>query len=330
MSERVLITGGAGFIGHHLVEHILKETDWEIVLLDRLSYAGDLNRLADIEVMGSDVFRKRLRFVFHDLRAPLGPVTRELIGNPDYILHLAAESHVDRSIQDPVIFVESNVIGTTNLMIYARSLQNLKKFINFGTDEVFGPAAHGVFHKETDPWRPSNPYSASKAGQSAMGIAFHVTYGLPVINTFTMNNFGERQDPEKYLPKLVRAAVSGGTVTVHGTPGNIGSRLWLHARNTADALLFILGLGVPGEGYNIVGQEELDNLELLSLVSDITDRVIEYEFLDFHATRPGHDSRYALDGTKLREMGWDQPVEFRNSLERTVTWMVNNPRWLGV
>ena len=330
MSELVLVTGGAGFIGHHLVEHLLKETDWEIVLLDRLSYAGNLNRIADIELVADDEFRKRVRFVYHDLRAPLGPVTRDLIGQPDYILHLAAESHVDRSIQDPVIFVESNVVGTTNLMIYARELPGLRKFINFGTDEVFGPAADGVFHKETDPWKPSNPYSASKAGQSAMGMAFHVTYGLPVINTFTMNNFGERQDPEKYLPKLVRAALAGEEVTVHGRQGNIGSRIWIHARNTADAMLFVLDKGEPGEAYNIVGQQELDNLELLSLVSRITGLPIDYKLVDFHATRPGHDRRYALDGTKLRKMGWDEPVDFAESLKRTVAWMIDHPRWLGV
>lgn len=325
--KRVLITGGAGFIGHHVFEHFLKNTDWEIVVLDRLSYAGNLNRISDIEIFDSE--RERFGFVYHDLRAALTGATLRLIGNVDYIVHLAAESHVDRSIEDAIPFVESNVVGTTNLLIYARDHQpDLSCFINFGTDEVFGPAPLDVRFEEEAAWRPSNPYAASKCGQTAMGMAFARTYGMPVINTFTMNNFGERQHPEKFIPSTVRKVLAGVSVIIHGTPKSVGSRCWLHARNTADALLFLLEHGDRGELYNIVGDTELDNLVLARTIAEILSKPLVYEFMDFHLTRPGHDRRYALSGDKIRKAGWHPPLDFESSLENCIRWMLNRREWL--
>jgi len=324
---KLLLTGGAGFIGHHFIEHIIKNTDWEIVVLDKLSYAGDLNRVADITLFKEAV--GRIRFVYHDLRAELNAHLAAEIGDPDYIVHLAAESHVDRSISNPLPFVDTNVRGTTNLLNFARSLDYLKAFINFSTDEVFGPAPSGVNYKEDDRFRPSNPYAATKVGQTAMGMAFFTTYGTPVINTFTMNNFGERQHPEKFIPLVVKKVMTNSKVTVHGTPGNIGSRYWIHARNTADAILYLLGNGIAGEAYNVVGEVELNNLELAQKIARILEIKLEYDFLDFHASRPGHDRRYALDGTKIAKLGWKQPVDFEYSLSKTVKWMATHPRWLS-
>ena len=196
---KALITGGAGFIAHHLVSKILKETDWEIVTLDRLDYSGNLNRLNDILQEFSAEDRKRVKVVFHDLKAELNPLIRSEIGNVDYILHLAAGSHVDRSIDYPMEFVLDNVVGTCNILEFARTQENLKRFIYFSTDEVFGPAPEGIKYKENDRYNSTNPYSATKAGGEELAVAYENTYGLPIYITHTMNVFGERQHPELSL-----------------------------------------------------------------------------------------------------------------------------------
>ena len=210
MTKRILITGGCGFIGHHLVEGILKQTDWEITILDALTYAGNLNRLTDIEIWEQE--RRRVKFVWHNLKSPISESIHKMIGDLDYIWHLAAESHVERSLEDSIPFVMSNVVGTANLLEYVKKHQpNLKKLLIFSTDEVFGPAPEGVYYKEGDVCNPSNPYSASKEGQEAISKAFAFSFGLPVIITRTMNVLGERQHPEKFIPKTVKAILEGKT-----------------------------------------------------------------------------------------------------------------------
>ena len=215
MTKRVLITGGAGFIAHHLIETILDNTDWTIVSLDRLDFSGNLNRLEDIMKKYSPEQKKRVEIVFHDLRAEINPQTAGLIGDCQLVLHLAAGSHVDRSIEFPMEFVQDNVIGTVNLLNYARTLKNLEKFVYFSTDEVFGPAPEGVDYKERDRYNATNPYSASKAAGEEMCVAFENTYNMPIIVTHTMNVFGERQHPEKFIPKAIRYARDGLTLTIH-------------------------------------------------------------------------------------------------------------------
>lgn len=330
---RVLLTGGAGFIGHHIVDYILEKTDWEIVVLDRLDTSGNLNRL--VEILDTPERKKRVRFVWHDLKAPLNEYIRRDIGEVRFILHLAAASHVDRSIEYPLEFVMDNVVGTANLLEYARRAKSVGRFINFSTDEVFGPAKIGYAHTEEDSHRPSNPYSASKSGQTALGYAFFVTYGLPVITTYTMNNFGERQHPEKLIPKTIRSVMQGTPMpifsTVNEKTGNteaIGSRYWLHCRNTASAIMFLLQNGKAGESYNVIGFDELSNLEIAERVADIIGKKLIVEYVDFHKTRPGHDLRYALDGTKLKALGWTPEVDFAESLRKTVGFTMKNPRWL--
>jgi dTDP-glucose 4,6-dehydratase len=323
----VLITGGAGFIGHHLIEAILKNTDWEVVTLDRLDYSGDLGRLSEISAWPQA--RHRVRFVWHDLRAGINPTVARRIGGVELVLHLAAATHVDRSIEDPMGFVQDNVVGTTNLLLWARDARPAQ-FLYFSTDEVFGPAPNGRSYAEWDRYRSANPYAATKAGAEELCLAFQNTYGLPIAITHTMNVFGERQSPEKFIPSTVRKVRDGETVQIHAdaTRTISGSRFYIHARNVAAAMMFLHQRALPGEKYNIVGEREVSNLELAQLIAATVGRDLKYEMVSWHASRPGHDLRYALDGSRLAAMGWRQPVDFEESLRRTIQWTLEHPEWL--
>lgn len=325
---KILITGGAGFLGHHLVEHVLKNTDWEIVVLDSLNYStGGFDKLRDIKVFDE----KRVQVLTADIRFPISPGIAKEIGTVNYIAHLAAETHVDNSIKSPGIFVETNVVGTFNLLEYARSLEGLEKFAYFSTDEVFGPA-FAYSYAEWDRYNSTNPYSATKAAGEELCLAWANTYKLPVLITHCMNLFGERQHVEKFIPGTIRKILQGDTVLIHSYPDKqrSGSRFYLHARTASDALLFLLD--TPGSGnrdkYNITGQRELGNLTLARMIADLLDSQLRFEMVDFHSSRPGHDLRYALDGRKLECMGWKSPISFEDSLEKTVKWYKSNPRWL--
>lgn len=329
--SRILLTGGAGFIGHHVVDYVLQNTDHEVVILDRLDLSGNLGRIQALDSVAQSP--SRLKWVWHDLKAPLSEHVSREIGDIEYVLHLAASSHVDRSIEDPLSFIMDNVVGTTNLLNFARTLPNLKVFLNFSTDEVFGPAEIGVVHKENDAHRPSNPYAASKSGQESIGYAFFVTYGMPVITTHTMNNFGERQHPEKLIPKTIRSVMQGVPMPIFahvdetGTATAIGSRFWIHCWNTASAICFLLEKGRAGESYNIIGFDELSNLEMAERIAGILGKPLIPDFVDFHSARPGHDMRYALDGSKLASMGWEPELSFDESLTRTVEFALKQPEW---
>lgn len=329
---RVLITGGAGFIGHHLIDYILTRTDWDIVTIDRLDLSGDLSRIGELKSVQNN--KDRIKFIWYDLKSEINGFVAKEIGEIDYIVHLAASSHVDRSIDDPVPFILDNVLGTTNLLQFSKGLKNLKKFINFSTDEVFGPAPVGVNHKEDAPHYPSNPYSASKSGQGAIGYSFWVTHKIPVITTYTMNNFGERQFPEKLIPKTIRSIMEGTEMPIFAEKNkkgkfvSVGSRFWLHCQNTASAIMFLLENGVPGEAYNIIGFDELTNLEIAEKIAEIVGKPLKVKLVDFHKTRPGHDRRYALDGSKLLKMGWKPEVDFDKSLKKVVEFTMANQRWM--
>lgn len=327
---RVLITGLAGFIAHHIAEDILKSTDWEIVGLDRLDLSGNLNRLTDILVWEKE--KHRVKFVWHDLKAPINEHISREIGNVDIILHIAASTHVDRSIENPMEFVLDNVVGTTNLLDYAKKVPKLKKFLYFSTDEIFGPAPNGVRHKEWDRYNSGNPYAASKAGGEEMCLAYANTFRLPVIITHTMNVFGERQHPEKFIPMTIRKVLKRETVTIHANKDKTkaGSRFYIHARNVATAVRFVLDKGKIGEKYNIVGEKEMDNLELARFIAQVVGKPLKYKMVDFHSSRPGHDLRYALDGARLKKMGWELPKNFKESMRKTVEWNLEpeNKRWI--
>ena len=332
MSKRIMLTGGSGFIGHHLLEHLLIHTDYEIVCLDRLDTSGSLHRMQEVLEADKGVknkWKKRVTFCFHDLKSEINDIVRYNLRRIDIIIHLAAASHVDRSIEDPMSFVMDNVVGTTNLLNYARSLDNLELFMNFSTDEVFGPAPHGTKYQEWDRYNSTNPYSASKAGAEEMCLAFANTYKLPIITTHTMNVFGERQHPEKYIPLCIKRILTGEKISIHASAeGEPGQRHYIHARNVSDAVLFLLDNWRSREKYNIVGEVELNNLQLAQKIADILGKPLNYELVDFHSSRPGHDLRYALDGSLMESIGWKPPVSVDKSLERTINWTLKNDRWL--
>lgn len=338
MSKSILITGGAGFIAHHVIENILDNTDWTIVSLDRLDFSGNLNRLQ--EVVGNRKDSNRVKVVHHDLKAPLNSQIVSVIGNVNYIAHLAAGSHVDRSIDYPMEFVLDNVVGTANILEYAKSIDSLDKFVYFSTDEVFGPAPGDVKYKENDRYNSTNPYSATKAGAEELVVAYENTYRMPNVITHTMNVFGERQHPEKFIPMCINKVLRGEKIFIHGNykKNKAGSRHYIHAKDVADALLFLLNNNTPSTTdktgikcpkYNIVGSEEIDNLSLASYIADVLGKKLNYEIIDFHSSRPGHDLRYALCGNKMKSIGWT-PSEVYNKLKETVDWTMNNKRWLQI
>lgn len=322
-----LLTGGAGFIGHHVAEHLLRTTDWNLVFLDRLDTSGNLNRI--VEIKDWDSYRTRCKWIYHDLKAELNSQLIGQIGKVNIILHLAAGTHVDRSITNPLEFVYDNVVATANILEYARKI-DIEKMIYFSTDEIFGPAPDGVLYKEWDRYNSGNPYSATKAGAEELCLAYHNTYKLPVMISHCMNVFGERQHPEKFIPMVIQRVRDEVLVKIHSdsTKTRPGSRFYIHARNVADAVTFILDRGEFGDKYNIVGQREVDNLELATFIANIQNKPLIHEMVDFHSSRPGHDLRYALDGTKLEKMGWVAPVSFEDSLTRVVNWTLENKRWL--
>lgn len=334
MPKRVLLTGASGFFGSHLLRHLMVNTDWEFILPCSWQHKGTPERIENA-INGLD--KSRVTIITHDLAAPFTDITKKRIGKIDIILNIASNSHVNRSIDNPAEFVLDNTKIAFYMLELARELKP-EIFLQFSTDEVYGAAPEGVNFKEWSSIIPSNPYSASKACQEAIAISYWRTYNVPVILTNTMNLFGETQDAEKYTAQLIKKIHNDETVTVHGSEGNIGSRFYLHARNGADAVYFILknlpprlyneGENAVPDRYNIVGDVEMDNLSLAKLVAEMMGKELKYELMDFHSGRPGHDRRYALDGTKLKELGWQAPMEFEESLKKSIEWTLNNKKWL--
>jgi dTDP-glucose 4,6-dehydratase len=338
-SKRVLISGAAGFAGSHLLRHLLTKTDWDIVGIASWKHKGLPERVEEA-VNGIPEWRDRVTIITHDLESPIPEMTAKRIGHCDYILNLAANSHVDRSITDPAPFILNNVNVAINMLEFARKYPP-DVFLQFGTDEEYGSSPlGGKGHPEWDTTLPSNPYSSSKVCQAAIAISYWRTYSVPLILTNTMNLVGESQDCEKYTSKIIKALLNDEVVTVHGTPDKIGERNYLHARNMADAVLFILNNVKPvmydvnaaetvrPERINIVGDIKLNNLELAQKIAEIMGKTLKYEFVDFHTNlRPGHDLSYSLDGTKLKNLGWTAPLSFDETLKSYIEWSLKNPRW---
>lgn len=346
MTKRVLITGGAGFVGHHVIDLFLKKTDWEIISLDRLDYSGNLNRLHDVISQYPKADQKRVKIVWHDLKAEIRELTSNFIGkNINIILHLAASSHVDRSISNPMEFLLDNTLGTVNLLDYARSLDSLERLVYFSTDEIFGAAPPGVLYKEYDRYNSTNPYSASKAAAEEFCVAYENTYKLPIFVSHTMNIFGERQHPEKFIPMCIRKIRDSEKIYVHSDPTRTqaGSRFYISAKDVAESMMFLLNLnsdqhnmiqnhmdslGVRCPKFNIVGKEEIDNLSMVKILAEAQRKDPVYEMVDFHTSRPGHDLRYSLDGSFMRMLGWEPKITLRQRLFEVSEWSLKNKEWI--
>jgi dTDP-glucose 4,6-dehydratase len=330
------ISGGFGFVGAHFVEHFLKNTDWDIVVLDKLSYATNgYDRLRDINIFDE----KRVKIFPVDLNLPLSDGVKKEIGEVDYIINLASESHVDNSIDHPVEFIQNNVNLVLNMLEWAKELKCLKKFVQFSTDEVYGTAPDGVNYKEGDRHNSGNPYSASKSAQESIVRAYANTYKLPVIITNTMNVIGERQHPEKFVPLVIRKVLNGETISIHSNKDKTraGQRFYIHARNVANAVHFIIeetdelldNVDASKGVFNVVGEKELDNLTLARMIAGKVGKELKYEMVDFHSSRPGHDLRYALDGKKLKDLGFEYQLSIEESLGKTIEWTLENKRWIN-
>lgn len=289
--KKMLITGGAGFIGHHFMEYALEKTDLDIVAL----YRKNRERIPN---------SKRIECVQADLTSELNLN----VGNLDYIVHMAAETYVDDSLKDCTRFVKSNVLGTANLLEWIKKNHPSAKTCMFSSDEVMGPAPEGVYYAEEDLRRPSNPYAASKGGAELLAYSFAHSFNLPIFTIRCMNVLGERESPEKFIPKTIKSIKEGRKIVLHGTgKDDVASRHWIYAKDVADAVLFLLDRAKPKEIYHIAG-EEMDVYSLSKLIHkelmgyELPDQMIE--FVDFHNARPGHDKRYSLSNKKLMKMGW--------------------------
>lgn len=324
---KILVTGACGFIGHHVVQEFVAHGH-EVIALDRLDQTSTMMRLADME---------NVRFVWHDLRSPINSLVANMIGPVDAIFHLAASTHVDRSIENGMSFVFDNVVGTGQLLEYARGLPDLKLFLNFSTDEVFGPAPEGVAYKEFDRHDARNPYSATKAGAEELVHAYGNTYGIPVMTSHCMNAFGEAQHPEKFIPFVLRCLMEGKPVPIHVAPndGPPGSRFYIYVKDIGRMMRGILDKVIDGSltlpnKMNIPGVQELDNLEMAQLIANHADLPLKYDLVDFHSTRPGHDLRYALDDTRIKEMGLAEFTSMNDAMAKTVAWYLEHKEWLLV
>ncbi len=333
---RIAISGAGGFCGHHLLQHVLATTDWEIVATDSFRHQGKTDRITEV-LDGHPDWQERTEVITHDLTVPFSAQMIRRLGHVDYLVAMASESHVDRSIADPVPFARNNISLMLSTLELAREIRP-RVMLHVSTDEIYGPVRPGEPpHPEWDPILPSNPYSASKGAQECLGIAWWRTYGVPLVITNMTNVLGERQGGEKFIPILVRKILAGETVQIHGTPDEIGSRNYMHARNAADAWLFILQrtpamfpAALRPDRYNITGPELVNNLALALEIASVIGKPLKYELTGFDVkNRPGHDPHYGLDMSKLTDLGWKPPVEFHESLERTVRWTLEHKEWLA-
>jgi dTDP-glucose 4,6-dehydratase len=337
MTKTVLVTGGAGFIGSSFVRMTLADNKYKVVNLDKLTYAGNLESLADVMGNSNHVFVKG------DIADRALVIKLLDIHRPCFVVNLAAETHVDRSIDAPGAFIRTNVTGVYELLEAVRLFWNEQspeaqldfRFLHVSTDEVYGSLGPEGLFTENSPYAPNSPYSASKAASDHLVRAYHHTYGLPAIITNCSNNYGPYQFPEKLIPLMVMNALKGVPLPVYGDGKNV--RDWLYVEDHCRALHLVLEKGRPGEAYNIGGNCEKDNLEVVKALCKILDEMLpgspcvqHYKLINFVKDRPGHDRRYAIDATKIRtELGWAPVETFESGLLKTVKWYIENQEWCG-
>jgi dTDP-glucose 4,6-dehydratase len=320
MTDRILCTGGLGFIGSHFVEHLLATTTDDVVVLDRIDAAGNQSRLPEWAIKEG-----RLRVVWHDLKAPINQSVGKQLGNDfRYVVHMAAGSHVDRSIKEPALFVLDNVLGTCHLLDWLRDSTTVGKILYFGTDEIFGPAKPGQKFKDHARIRSNNPYSATKAGGEVLCDAYVHQYGMPIVVTHSTNVYGPRQDPEKFIPLVVGKLRRDETVQIHcDEHGNVSTRYYLWVEDVCRAVMTVLRKGGILSGratgkYNISGALEVSNLDLAQMIASLMGATLRYELVTSPAGRPKPDMRYGLDCTRLKALGWRPLVSLEQGLEETV------------
>lgn len=335
--KRYLVTGGAGFIGSAVVRHLIRQTPHQVLVIDKLTYAGNRDNL---EPVSND---PRLAFLQADIgdAAAMRQAFAEF--QPDIVMHLAAESHVDRSIDGPAAFIETNIVGSFVLLQEAlrhwRSLSPIEqagfRFHQISTDEVFGSLGEDGLFSETSPYQPNSPYSASKAASDHLARAWHHTYGLPVVLSNCSNNYGPYHFPEKLIPLMILNALEGKDLPVYGSGANV--RDWLHVEDHARALALIAESGRIGESYNVGGNAERSNLQVVKAICALMDELApdaaigpREALIRFVADRPGHDQRYAIDASKIeRELGWRPQESFESGLRKTIVWYLENRDWWG-
>lgn len=345
--KRVLLTGIGGFVGAHCFRYFLKNTDWHIVGLDSFRHKGTYSRINE-DILNND----RVTILKHDLSVPIDQALenrimgRKLVEGKviesgiDYIISMASDSAVERSVSDPGACWRNNCELVFNMLELSRRIKP-KVFLQISTDEVYGDCPAGYSHPEWDVILPSNPYSASKAAQEALCISYWRSYNMPIVLSNTMNMIGITQDKEKFLPKLIWKIATGQEMEIYadtledGTKF-IGTRFYLHCDNHADALIWMLERPVTQyshetrfpDRYNVCGNREFNNLEFAQLVAKLMNKPLKYRLVESKSARPGYDRRYALDGSKLKNLGWEPPIEFEESLKRIIDWQLENPHWV--
>jgi dTDP-glucose 4,6-dehydratase len=365
-NKRVLLTGSGGFIGSHCVEYFLDSTEWDLICLDSFRHKGTHRRTIDVvgeKKLNEATKSGRLVTLRHDLCVPIDAQLENLIMGRsiddrgkmvekklDFIINMASESAVERSITDPVPCLRNNYELAINMLEFARRVKP-KIFFQISTDETFGEAEPNQAHHEWDVIMPSNPYAASKAAQEALAISYWRSYNVPVVITNTMNNYAQGQDPEKFIPKIIKMVALDQEVPVYaektspdslwnhqegGDYWNIGTRFYLHAKNHADVFVFLSqfepalyskGAKRPDK-YNVCGDVELNNLEIAQLIAKIMGKNLKYKLVSSESIRSGYDRRYALDGSLMKKLGWKMPLTFEQSLEGVVRWTLDHPHWI--